>query len=104
MNGILKRVISLALVLGMAVSLWVVPVAGAATTGFSDVTDGDTAVAIESLRLMGVLDGYGDGTFRPGTVLTRAQFCKMVVYASDGAKKLGQYNTYTVYPDVRPSH
>lgn len=43
-------------------------------------------MAVESLRLLGVLDGYGDGTFRPGTVLTRAQFCKMAVYAMNGSK------------------
>ena len=51
----------------MAVSLLAVP-AGAANTAavtFSDVGDKSTAVAVESLRLLGVRDGYGDGTFRP---------------------------------------
>ena len=40
-----------------------------------------TAVSVEVLRMMGVLDGYGDGTYRPGNTLTRAQFCKMAVLA-----------------------
>ncbi len=53
---------------------------------------------------MGVLDGYGDGTFRPDTVLNRAQFCKMAVYAMDGSGELGRYSTVTIFPDVKPSH
>ena len=61
-------------------------------------------MAVESLRLLGVLDGYSDGTFRPGTVLTRAQFCKMAVYAMNGSDELGRYRTVTVFPDVKPSH
>ena len=56
---------------------------------FSDVGDRTTAMAVESLRLLGVLDGYSDGTFRPGAVLTRAQFCKMAVYAMNGSDELG---------------
>ncbi len=70
----------------------------------SDITDNYTATAVESLRLMGVLDGYGDGTFRPNAVLTRAQFCKMAVYAMDGSGELGRYSTVTIFPDVKPSH
>ena len=90
----------------MAVSLLAVP-AGAANTAavtFSDLGDKSTAVAVESLRLLGVLDGYGDGTFRPGTVLTRAQFCKMAVYAMNGSNELGRYRTVTVFSDVKPSY
>ena len=90
----------------MAVSLLVVPAgaAGAETVTFSDVGDRTTAMAVESLRLMGVLDGYGDGTFRPGTVLNRAQFCKMAVYVMNGSGELSRYRTVTVFPDVKPSH
>ena len=89
----------------MLASLLVVPAgaASAATTRFSDITDNYTATAVETLRLMGVLDGYGDGTFRPNAVLTRAQFCKMAVYAMDGSSELGRYSTVTIFPDVKPS-
>ena len=58
-----RRILSLLLAVCTAVSLLALP-AGAATSGtvtFSDVSDRDTAMAAESLRLMGVLDGYGDG-------------------------------------------
>ena len=89
----------------MLASLLVVPAGAAsvATTRFSDITDNYTATAVETLRLMGVLDGYGDGTFRPNAVLTRAQFCKMAVYAMDGSNELGRYSTVTIFPDVKPS-
>ena len=101
-----KRITAWLLSVCMAVSLLAVPAgaAGSATVTFSDIGDRTTAMAVESLRLMGVLDGYGDGTFRPGTVLTRAQFCKMAVYALNGSDELGRYRTVTVFPDVKPSH
>ena len=90
----------------MAVSLLAVPAGAAsgATVTFSDIGDRSTAMAVESLRLLGVLDGYGDGTFRPGTVLNRAQFCKMAVYAMNGSSELSRYRTVTIFPDVKPSH
>ena len=101
-----RRIMTFLLAVCMAVSLLAVP-AGAANTAavtFSDLGDKSTAVAVESLRLLGVLDGYGDGTFRPGTVLTRAQFCKMAVYAMNGSNELGRYRTVTVFSDVKPSY
>ena len=99
-----QRIFALLLAVCMAASLLVVPAAAADTVRFSDVTDPDTAAAVETLRLMGVLDGYGDGSFRPGAQLSRAQFCKMAVYAMGGESELGLYRTVTVFPDVKPSH
>ena len=101
-----KRIITFLLAVCMAVSLLAVPAgaANAKTVTFSDVGDRTTAMAVESLRLLGVLDGYGDGTFRPGTVLNRAQFCKMAVYAMNGSSELSRYRTVTIFPDVKPSH
>ena len=99
-----QRLFALLLAVCMASSLLAVPAAAAETVRFSDVTDQDTAVAVETLRLMGVLDGYGDGSFRPSAQLNRAQFCKMAVYAANGESELGLYRTVTVFPDVKPSH
>lgn len=99
-----KRLLSLLLTVCMAASLLVLPAEAAAASKFSDVQDQTTTTAVEVLRLMGVLDGYGDGTFRPNTQLTRAQFCKMAVYAINGSSELGMYRTVTVFPDVKPSH
>ena len=99
-----KRILTWLLTISMLGSLLTVPAGAAAVTKFSDVSDSYTATAVETLRLMGVLDGYGDGTFRPDTVLNRAQFCKMAVYAMDGSGELGRYSTVTIFPDVKPSH
>ena len=79
-----KKIVSFLLALCLLVP-WVPATARAAQSngvvGFSDISDADTAVSVEVLRMMGVLDGYGDGTYRPGNTLTRAQFCKMAVLA-----------------------
>ena len=99
-----QRILALLLAVCMAASLMAVPAAAADTVRFSDISDRDTAAAVESLRLMGVLDGYGDGSFRPSAQLNRAQFCKMAVYAMNGESELGLYRTVTVFPDVKPSH
>lgn len=98
-----KRIVSLLLAVCLAASLLTVPV-GAKSVSFADIPDRDTIVAVESLRLMGVLDGFADGTFRPDSSLTRAQFCKMAVYAMNGSAELGRYSMVTVFPDVKPSH
>ena len=100
-----KRVLTWLTAVCMVLTMLPLPAAWAAeTVTFSDVTDRNTAMAVETLRLMDVLDGYGDGTFRPEAILTRAQFCKMVVYAMGAEDELGLYRTVTVFPDVKPSH
>lgn len=100
-----KKLMTLLLALVLAVSAMAVSAAAVDTTGrFHDVTDEETILAVESLRLLGALDGYGDGTFRPNDHLTRAQFCKIAVYAMNGESELGLYRTITVFPDVKSSH
>lgn len=101
-----KRILSFLLALSLTASLLAVPAGAlsAAVTTFSDVQDSGTAVSVETLRLLGVLDGYGDGTFRPDRSLTRAQFCKMAVYALNAGDQLGLYRAVTIFPDVKPSH
>ena len=100
----MKRFWSFLLAAVMASSLLVFPAGAADVARFSDVTDQNTIMAVESLRLMGVLDGYNDNTFRPGAALNRAQFCKMAVYAMNGQEELGLYSTVTIFPDAKPTH
>lgn len=100
----MKRILSFLLAAVLALSLLVLPAGAADVVRFSDVTDQDSLMAVESLRLMGVLDGYSDNTFRPNAALNRAQFCKMVVYAMNGEEELGLYSTVTIFPDTKPSH
>ena len=77
-----KRILTGLLAISMLGSLLTVPAGAAAVTKFSDVSDSYTATAVESLRLMGVLDGYGDGTFRPYQDVTRQEFAKILYYAA----------------------
>lgn len=99
-----KRFLALLLAAAVSFTLLAVPAIAADSVRFSDVTDQTTATAIEVLRLMGVLNGYEDGTFRPANQLTRAQFCKMTVHAMDSTAELGRYRTVTIFPDVKPSY
>ena len=98
-----KKLISLLLAALTALSL-VLPAAAAPVGSFSDVTDPAEARTLETLRLMGVMDGYADGSFRRSASLTRAQFCKMAVYATMSAESLSAYESVTIFPDVKPSH
>ncbi len=48
---------------------------------FGDVPDGHWAAQfIDQLLVNGVIEGYGDGSFRPGNPINRAEFIKMLVY------------------------
>lgn len=100
----IKKILSLFLAAALAASALILPASAAENGRFSDLTDRSAIQAAEALRLMGVMDGYGDGTFRPGAQLTRAQFCKMAVCAMDAEDELDLYTTITIYPDVKPSH
>ncbi len=52
------------------------------TASFSDVsTDNSHAGAIAGLAAGGVTSGYGDGTFRPGEPVTRAQMASFLAKA-----------------------
>ena len=73
-----KRVLSLALAAALALSLSI-PAGAAGGSSFSDVSDRNTAVNADVLRLMGVVDGVGGNRFNPSANLTRAEFCTMVV-------------------------
>lgn len=78
--------------------------AALALGAFYDVTDQDTARDVEVLRLMGVVGGNGDGTFRPNDTLTRAEFCKMAVALMDKRNAVTRYAKSTVFPDLRAPH
>ena len=96
-----KRILTWLLAISMLGSLLTVPAGAAAVTKFSDVSDSYTATAVEALRLMGVLDGYGDGTFRPDTVLNRAQFCKMAVFMLASSLAFTKNSVGAVSPSSR---
>lgn len=59
---------------------------------------------MDVLRLMGAVSGDSDGTFRPNDVLTRAQFCTMLVGLLRQQSKVPMYTTRTIFSDVTASH
>ena len=69
----LSGLLSAALVVGLLV---LPPASAAGTSGFTDIADARTADAAEMLRLLGVVDGTGGTSFKPGGTLTRAEVCK----------------------------
>ncbi|MEE1012906.1 MAG: S-layer homology domain-containing protein [Clostridia bacterium] len=77
-----KRILSLVLTIAMLASCLVTVAFAAETTKgkFSDVaSDSGYATAVEALSLMGVINGYEDGSFRPDQNVTRAEFTAMLM-------------------------
>lgn len=97
-----KRVFSLLLALVLTLSAAAIP--ASAAESFSDVTDKKTAQNVEVLRLLGVIEGNGAGQFNPSGLLTRAEFCKMVVVLMGKGSDAMRYRTVTIFPDVRATH
>ncbi len=73
-----------------------------ASAAFSDISSNSELWAAESLASLGIINGTGDGAFRPGDTLTRAEFCKMAVLAA-GFSETSLYSSYTIFPDVPAS-
>ncbi|MGI5972043.1 MAG: S-layer homology domain-containing protein [Oscillospiraceae bacterium] len=96
----MKRLLALAL----SIILVSAPLTISANAGFSDIADSAVARDVAVLQLMGVLDGFPDGSFRPSGLLTRAQFTKMAVAASQTTSNISNYANQTIFPDVRASH
>lgn len=99
----LKRLTAAILTAALALSLAALP-ASAATGSFTDVSDADTALNADILRLMGVVSGTGGGSFNPNDTLTRAQFCTMVVPFLQKKDEVVRYSTRTIFSDVKSDH
>ena len=94
---VFAALLSFALLLSMTPSVF-------ALGAFGDVTDQETARNVEVLRLMGVVEGDGNGLFRPNSSLTRAEFCKMAVVLAGKRSVTARCRSMTIFSDVKPSH
>jgi len=94
-----RTCIILLVVLALSLNL-IAPAAGAV---FSDIPDQETQTAVALLQNLGIINGFSDGTFRPGDSLTRAQFCTIAVLLS-GVRDVTAYEGFTIFPDVRGNY
>ena len=80
-----KKVLALAIVFVLSFSLL------ASAVGFTDATDINENYKddVNMLVELGVLGGYPDGSFRPESKITRAEFAKMAYVLKYGADDLG---------------
>ena len=100
-----RRFLSGLLTAALVVGLLVLPPASAAgTCGFTDIADARTADAAEMLRLLGVVDGTGGTSFKPGGTLTRAEFCKMTVEIMGRGDEEPAQRSRTIFTDVGPTY
>ncbi len=93
-----KKFISIVLCLALSLSL---APSALALGAFADVTDAETAQNVEVLRLMGVIEGDDNGAFRPGSSLTRAEFCKMAVVLMGNGGAVARYSRSMRFDDLR---
>ena len=103
-NMKLKRLISWLLASALAASLAVMPIGAAGTSSFGDISDRETAVNADILRLMGVVSGTGGNQFNPNGTLTRAEFCTMVVKFMQQGDQVPIHATRTIFSDVTSKH
>lgn len=99
-----KRLISWLLAAALAASLAVMPMGAASTSSFGDISDRETAVNADILRLMGVVSGTGGNQFNPNGTLTRAEFCTMVVKFMQQGDQVPIHATRTIFSDVTARH
>jgi hypothetical protein len=104
----LSRVLSLALVIALSLSL--VVVAGAAVTEYENYTDAadiedEYVEAVDVLTALGVFQGNDDGSLKPKSTFTRAQAAKIATYISIGTTAADRLTAQpSSFTDVAPSH
>ncbi len=98
-----NKLLAFLLAFVMLFSLAIVP---ASAVEFSDVPENYQYYdAIQSLVVRGIINGYAeDNTFRPEATITRAEFCKMVIYALGLSNLVSGTVTDSGFPDVAPTH
>ena len=82
---IIRRIISTLLLISIMLSFSTWMAAAAVEQRFTDLPEAHWAYEnVQKLADAGIVDGYPDGTFRPGASVTEAEFVKMAVTAGGG--------------------
>ena len=71
---------------------------------YSDVDSSGLEDAILSLKSFQIVSGYSDGTFKTENKLTRAEFCKLAVYAMGLQDEIDKYSSLISFSDVSAGH
>ena len=96
-----RRILSFLLAAAMVAAL---ALPASANSSFTDVSDPNTAVNADVLRLMGAVSGSGSNRFEPDGTLTRAQFCVMLVGVMGLNAQVPIHTTRTIFSDVTAQH
>ena len=94
----------LALVLAIATILSFATIASAATADFKDAKDVTHTEAVDVLSAIGVLDGYTDGEYKPGKVITRAEAAKIIAMFDNGDTNIKELYDPANFTDVVSGH
>lgn len=101
---ILSLVLTLALVLGSFSMAFADTAATTSSKALTDVAGTNYEKAVTTLGKLDILNGYPDGTFKPGNTITRAEFAK-VVSISRGLKAAAENSKgNTKFTDVTSAH
>jgi len=96
------KILSLLLTLAMMLTM-VVPMTVSAA--FSDVPASHQYYdAITNLSAEGILNGFEDGSFKPGEPVTRAQFTKIICYALSVGDLTYSEEERSIFTDLAPEH
>ena len=74
----MKKFLSLVLALAMTLSLVTISAGAKDFTDSGDISSDDYAEAIDVMSALEIIDGYGDGDFRPQGTLTRGAAAKII--------------------------
>lgn len=100
-SKIVSLLLTLVMILGIAVPMTV----SADTLSFTDVpASHQYHEAIMNLVAEGIVNGMGDGTYQPEGSVTRAQFAKIICYATGVGELKYSAAEKSIFADVAPEH
>lgn len=75
-------------------------------SGYRDISDHWARTEIARLSSKGIVQGFGDATFKPNEAVTRAQFATMLLQAmrATGSKVASAYSGREVFSDLPKKH